>query len=86
MTYIKEIHAIQTNHLKAQQRHLNLVRNYHLWMMDETKEALVKDLHRTISETLTSALAGLDKLIQELEQAAPVDAETLIGKASSDQP
>jgi len=85
MAYAKEIHDIQIDHLKAQQKHLNLVRNYHVWMMSETDELMVRDLHHTVADRISAVLSGLDKLIEALELSYLCKSENPIKGAGVNQ-
>ena len=59
---------LQLEHWQAQQKHLRFVQKYHEWIMNESRDPKLKQLHQSIAESINEALEHLDVLIDSIEK------------------
>lgn len=57
---------MQRRHLQSQQKHLRFVQKYHAWIMSESNDPKLKQLHQSIADAVSDALEHLDVLIEVL--------------------
>lgn len=62
------IEDMQLKHLQTQQKHLHFVQKYHAWIMGESQDPKLKQLHESIADAVSEALEHLDVLIEALEK------------------
>ena len=67
MEYRHAIQNIQLSHLQAQLKHLSLVCNYHLWIMNAVTDPQLKNFHLAIANQLRAVLEDLDRLIELIQ-------------------
>jgi hypothetical protein len=60
---------LQLEHWQAQQKHLRFVQKYHEWIMNESRDPKLKQLHQSIAEAINEALEHLDVLIDTMEKS-----------------
>ena len=58
---------MQIMHLRAQKQHLQFLLAYHDWMINETDDSQVSELHRQVTRTLNEMLERFDNLIEDLK-------------------
>jgi hypothetical protein len=67
MEYSPIIQNMQLSHLQAQLKHLSLVSNYHLWMMNEVTDPELRNFHLAIANQLRAVLEDLERLIEIIQ-------------------
>lgn len=63
---------LKIEHLWIQRDHLNVVREYHLWMMNYTPDLVIKESHRAVAEGIAEALTHLELLLAALQPTVAV--------------
>jgi hypothetical protein len=63
------IQDLQLERWQAQQKHLRFVQKYHEWVMNESRDPKLKQLHQSIAEAINDALEHLDVLIEALQKS-----------------
>jgi hypothetical protein len=60
------VEGMQRKHLQSQQKHLRFVQKYHAWIMSESHDPKLKQLHQSIADAVGDALEHVGVLIEAL--------------------
>ena len=64
------VEGMQRKHLQSQQKHLRFVQKYHAWIMSESRDPKLQQLHQSIADAVGDALEHVDVLIEALGKSA----------------